>query len=89
MPQVQVALRKKARGEPVKSGDVVSYVITGGEGSEATDNVSDRAYAPQDIMKVDSGLKPGLFQSFKQYHVYQLTSSRCGMVSYQADIPTY
>jgi len=65
MPQVQVALRKKARGEPVKSGDVVSYVITSG-GSEATDNVSDRAYAPQDIMKVDSGLKPGLFQSFKQ-----------------------
>ncbi|KAG0633231.1 hypothetical protein HOY80DRAFT_1141570 [Tuber brumale] len=59
MPQVQVALRKKARGEPVKSGDVVSYVITGGEGSEAPDkNVSDRAYAPQDIMKTDSGLKP-------------------------------
>ncbi|PWW75473.1 hypothetical protein C7212DRAFT_296240 [Tuber magnatum] len=59
MPQVQVALRKKARGEPVKSGDVVSYVITGGEGSEAPDkNVSDRAYAPQDIMKADSGLKP-------------------------------
>lgn len=67
MPQVQVALRKKARGEPVKSGDVISYVITGGEGSEAPDkNVSDRAYAPQDIMKVDSGLKPGSFQSLQQ-----------------------
>lgn len=59
MPQVQVAQRKKARGEPVKSGDVISYIITG-DGSDPEKNVSERAYAAQDVMKEDSGLKPGL-----------------------------
>ncbi|KAI5852981.1 hypothetical protein DFP73DRAFT_534741 [Morchella snyderi] len=57
MPQVQVALRKKARGEPVKSGDVISYVITGdGEGHDK--NPAERAYSIQDVQKPDSGLKP-------------------------------
>lgn len=57
MPQVQVALRKKARGEPVKSGDVISYLITGdGQGSEQT--AAERAYTLQDVQKVDSGLRP-------------------------------
>jgi DNA polymerase alpha subunit A len=62
MPQIQVALRKKARGELVRSGDVISYVITG-DGSDPDKNVSGRAYSPQDIMKADSGLKPGLSRS--------------------------
>lgn len=57
MPQVQVALRKKARGEPVKSGDVISYIITGdGEGHDK--NPAERAYSIQDVQKPDSGLKP-------------------------------
>lgn len=54
MPQVQVALRKKAQGGLVKSGDVISYLITGdGEG-----NYAERAYTLQDVQKPDSGLKP-------------------------------
>lgn len=57
MPQVQVALRKKARGELVKSGDVISYVITGdGEGYDK--NPAERAYSIQDVQRPDSGLKP-------------------------------
>lgn len=56
MPQVQVALRKKARGEPVKSGDVISYIITGD--GQADRHAAERAYSVQDVQKVDSGLKP-------------------------------
>lgn len=57
MPQVQVALRKREKGDPVKIGDVISYVITGdGEGTDK--NPAQRAYSLQDIQKADSGLKP-------------------------------
>ena len=59
MPQVQVALRKKARGEPVKVGDVISYIITEGpEGANVDQHAAERAYATQDVLKPDSGLKP-------------------------------
>jgi len=54
MPQVQVALKKRARGDPVKSGDVISYIITGDGDSHA----AERAHATQDVIKPDSGLKP-------------------------------
>jgi DNA polymerase alpha subunit A len=59
MPQVQVALRKKSRGEPVKAGDVISYIITGGADDMQSDaHSAERAYATQDVLKPDSGLKP-------------------------------
>jgi len=54
MPQVQVALKKRARGDPVKSGDVISYIITGDGDAHA----AERAHATQDVIKPDSGLKP-------------------------------
>ena len=57
MPHVQVALRKKGRGELVKVGDVIPYIVTGcGEG--ISNNPAERAYTPQDISK-DPELKPG------------------------------
>ncbi|KAA8909113.1 hypothetical protein FN846DRAFT_635349 [Sphaerosporella brunnea] len=59
MPQVQVALRKKTRGESVKAGDVISYIITSGGDDQQTDaHAAERAYATQDVLKPDSGLKP-------------------------------
>ncbi|KAL7267646.1 DNA-directed DNA polymerase alpha catalytic subunit pol1 [Rhizina undulata] len=58
MPQVQVALRKRERGEPVKIGDVISYIITGDSKTGEEKNVALRAYSAQDFMKPDSGLKP-------------------------------
>jgi DNA polymerase alpha subunit A len=59
MPQVQVALRKKARGEPVKAGDVISYIITGsGDNLQSDGPAAERAHATQDVIKPDSGLMP-------------------------------
>ena len=60
MPQVQVALRKKARGEAVQSGSVISYIITeGGDNLQSDDShAAERAHATQDVIKPDSGLKP-------------------------------
>jgi len=60
MPQVQVALRKKARGESVKAGDVISFIITAGAGEDSVSDTSaaERAYATPDVIKPDSGLKP-------------------------------
>lgn len=61
MPQVQVALRAMAAGKTVRVNDVMSYIITT---STTTPNASEpaakRAYAPQDVMKADSGLIPGM-----------------------------
>ena len=55
---MQVALRMKKRGEPVRANDVIAYVITG-EGQEYNKNVAERAYSPQDVMKTGSDLKIG------------------------------
>ncbi|KAF8466428.1 DNA polymerase alpha catalytic subunit [Kalaharituber pfeilii] len=56
MPHVQVALRKKARGEMVKVGDIISFIVTGS--SDGTDkNPAERAYALQDVVK-DPNLVP-------------------------------
>ncbi|KAI1799521.1 hypothetical protein F4811DRAFT_95933 [Daldinia bambusicola] len=56
MPQVQVALREIARGNRVRRGDVISYVVTG-DSKSSSEPVAKRAYTPQDVMKPDSGLK--------------------------------
>jgi DNA polymerase alpha subunit A len=59
MPQVQVAMRKKTRGETVKAGDVISYIITGGGDDIQSDaHAAERAYATQDVLKPGSALKP-------------------------------
>ncbi|KAJ8101126.1 hypothetical protein POJ06DRAFT_89105 [Lipomyces tetrasporus] len=54
MPQVQVALKRKARGDKVVANDVIAYIIAAGEGS----NPADRAYPPQDVTKLGSDLRP-------------------------------
>ncbi|KAK7204188.1 hypothetical protein BZA70DRAFT_204879 [Myxozyma melibiosi] len=46
MPQVQAALRRKARGERVAANDVIAYIIAAGDGSPA-----DRAFPYQDFME--------------------------------------
>lgn len=61
MPQVQVALRKKARGETVRSGDVIQFIVTeGGEGIST--NHAERAYTLHDVNK--DNLKPGKSSAF-------------------------
>ncbi|KAK9239684.1 hypothetical protein V1525DRAFT_397320 [Lipomyces kononenkoae] len=54
MPQVQVALKRKARGEKVFANDVIPYIICGGDAS----NFAERAYPPPDVTKPGSDLKP-------------------------------
>lgn len=56
MPQVQVALRRKSKGDMVRSNDVISYIVTGD--SSSSTNPAERAYSPQEL-KADSSLKPG------------------------------
>lgn len=64
MPQVQVALRRKARGEDVKAGAFMSYIITRHKDEEDSANAisdqhaAERAYPVQDVLKKDSNLKP-------------------------------
>ncbi|RPB23617.1 hypothetical protein L211DRAFT_825151 [Terfezia boudieri ATCC MYA-4762] len=58
MPYVQVALRKKARGETVKVGDVIPFIVTG-DGQGISSNPAERAYTPQDVANKSNGLKPG------------------------------
>ncbi|KAL2314433.1 DNA polymerase alpha catalytic subunit [Schizosaccharomyces pombe] len=53
MPFVQVALKKKARGENVRVGDVIPFIIAG---SDADGHPADRAYSPQEIMNTNSTL---------------------------------
>src|SRR5690606_13794371 len=57
MPQVQVALRKKSRGEIVKVNDVISYIVTG-DGTASTSNVAERAFSVEDVLKPELDLKP-------------------------------
>jgi DNA polymerase alpha subunit A len=56
---VQVALRMKSRGEPVRVNDVIAYVITG-DGQDYNKNVAERAYSPQDVSKAGSELPIGI-----------------------------
>ncbi|KAH8821609.1 hypothetical protein F5884DRAFT_768460 [Xylogone sp. PMI_703] len=59
MPQVQVALRQIANGKTVRKDDVIGYIITG-DSKNASDSAAKRAYAVQDVLKPDSGLKPDI-----------------------------
>ncbi|BFZ59720.1 DNA-directed DNA polymerase alpha catalytic subunit pol1 [Saitoella coloradoensis] len=69
MAQVQVALKKKAKGEAIRIGDVIAYVITGEEGAtQNPEDVAARAYPPQDVMKTGSDLKI----DFEHYLVKQI-----------------
>jgi DNA polymerase alpha subunit A len=56
MPQVQVALRERARGKNIRVNDVMSYIVTGT--SDTSESAAKRAYTPQDVMKANSELKP-------------------------------
>ncbi|KAI9846781.1 MAG: DNA-directed DNA polymerase alpha catalytic subunit pol1 [Sclerophora amabilis] len=56
MPQVQVALRAMAQGKTVRVNDVMSFIVTGD--SKSSESAAKRAFAPQDVLKADSGLKP-------------------------------
>lgn len=72
MPQVQVALRAMAQGKTVRVNDVMAYIVTGD--SASSENAAKRAFAPQDVLKADSELKPGRFHSLAQ--PFSLTHAR-------------
>ncbi|RVD90002.1 uncharacterized protein DFL_000985 [Arthrobotrys flagrans] len=55
MPQVQVALRRRSKGDVVKANDVIAYIITGDGGN--TVGPAERAFSPQEL-KSDPTLKP-------------------------------
>ncbi|KAI9805540.1 MAG: hypothetical protein M1825_000791 [Sarcosagium campestre] len=57
MPQVQVALRALEQGKTVRVNDVMSYIVTG-DSKTSTEGAAKRAFAPQDVLKPDSGLTP-------------------------------
>lgn len=59
MPQVQVALRQIANGKTVRKDDVIGYIITG-NGKNTSEPAAKRAYAVQEVLKPDSGLKPDI-----------------------------
>ncbi|KAK9464013.1 uncharacterized protein V1516DRAFT_669307 [Lipomyces oligophaga] len=60
MPQVQVALKRKARGEVVSANDVMSYIIAAptGELAQFASNPAERALPAVDFLKGDKQLKP-------------------------------
>jgi DNA polymerase alpha subunit A len=58
MPSVQVALKQIEKGKHVKAKDVMSFVITGNNNGSA-ESAASNAFPLEDIMKKDSGLKPG------------------------------
>lgn len=67
MPPAQVALRDIARGKTVRPNDVISYIVTNGDSETSSLPPAKRSYAPQDVMKTDSGLKPDVeFYLLKQ-----------------------
>ncbi|BFZ56534.1 DNA-directed DNA polymerase alpha catalytic subunit pol1 [Savitreella phatthalungensis] len=55
MPHVQVALKRRAKGEVVRVGDVMQYIITG-SAADST-HVADRAYPAADVTRTDSKLE--------------------------------
>ncbi|KAK4690388.1 DNA polymerase alpha subunit A, partial [Lecanoromycetidae sp. Uapishka_2] len=59
MPQVQVALRALAQGKSARVNDVISYIMTGSASAAAPhESAAKRAYAPGDVTKAGSELKP-------------------------------
>ncbi|KAL8785404.1 MAG: hypothetical protein Q9195_008664 [Heterodermia aff. obscurata] len=60
LPQVQVALRSRAQGKPVRVNDVISYIMTSTASSavSASEPAAKRAFAPQDVLSATSTLKP-------------------------------
>ncbi|TGZ79741.1 DNA polymeras-like protein alpha catalytic subunit [Ascodesmis nigricans] len=61
MPQVQVALREKARGKLIKAGAFISYIITCGKDEETPQSdhhAAERAYSIQDVLKKELNLRP-------------------------------
>ena len=54
MPHVQVALKRKAKGEGIRVGDVMQYIITGEPGDSR--HVADRAFPASDVTKSASEL---------------------------------
>jgi DNA polymerase alpha subunit A len=58
MPPAQVALREIARGRTVRPNDVISYIVTNGDSGTSHLPPAKRSYTLQDVLKVDSGLKP-------------------------------
>ena len=69
MPSVQVALRLMAKGKHVKAKDVMSFVITG-DSSGSAENAAKNAFTLEEVMKADSGLKPGMALSFSLPHSF-------------------
>ncbi|SLM35474.1 dna polymerase alpha subunit a [Lasallia pustulata] len=65
MPQVQVALRQLAKGQPAGVNSVMSFIITAPPDSTATtpsviDSAAKRAYDFRDVLNPSSGLKPDI-----------------------------
>ena len=59
MPAVQVALKRLAKGKPVKAKDVMAFVICGTSGGSA-ENAAKNAYELDEVMAKDSGLVPDI-----------------------------
>ncbi|KAJ6264276.1 hypothetical protein Dda_0420 [Drechslerella dactyloides] len=55
MPQVQVALRRRSKGDVVKANDVIAFIVTGEGGHNLSP--ADRAFSPQEV-KSEPSLKP-------------------------------
>lgn len=98
MPQVQVALRAMAQGKTVRVNDVMAYIVTG-DSKTSSENAAKRAYAPQDVLKLESGLKPGIYihSSYLLGYLFFWTTSttnnqshpnRHRILSTQTDLPT-
>ncbi len=73
MPQVQVALRAMAQGKTVRANDVMAYITTGD--SQSSESAAKRAYAPQDVTKPGSELKPGKALFLTPFSNYYLPSA--------------
>jgi DNA polymerase alpha subunit A len=59
MPSVQVALKLMSKGKHVKAKDVMSFVITG-DSSGSAEKAASNAFPLEEVLKLDSGLKPGM-----------------------------
>ncbi|KAL4871845.1 hypothetical protein BDV12DRAFT_163242 [Aspergillus spectabilis] len=67
MPPAQVALRELARGKNIRPNDVISYIVTTGDSETSSLPAAKRSYTLQDVIKLDSGLKPDIeFYLLKQ-----------------------
>ncbi|KAL1921703.1 uncharacterized protein VTP21DRAFT_10345 [Calcarisporiella thermophila] len=53
-PHVQVALRMKARGQMVRAGETIPYVICLSESEMAGKSFAERAYHPEDLLRNES-----------------------------------